>query len=218
MKIFLDFDDVIFNAKKFRNDLIKVFNKHGITKQEFERSYYAFNRKERAGGEPYDPKSQINVLRKKYAINNAEFRRDVDAFLRDLSRYIFPDVEKFLQSFKKNDLFLITYGHERFQKKKIKNSKIDKYFRKVLVCRDDKISVIMDICRQYGFSPDKEDIILIDDHPEQIEETEKKERIIKTFHMCRPQGRFSDLICLEKDFEVNNLRKALRIIRDEKMK
>lgn len=218
MKIFIDFDDVIFNAKKFRKDLIGIFGKHGITKQEFESSYYSFGKKEEMRGKYYDPRRQIKVLKKKYVVNNERLKKDLDAFLKDLRGYIFPDVRDFLDNFEKKNLFLITYGHAQFQKKKIVNSGMSRCFNKILICRGNKVDIINDVCKKRGITPGEEDILLIDDHPEQIAEAERVRRLIKTFHMCRPQGRFSDLICLEKDYEVRNLKEVLKIIKKEGMK
>jgi len=217
MKIFIDFDDVIFHAKKFRRDLIGVFRKHGITNQEYENSYYSFKINSKRPGDYYDPKKQIKLLKKRFSIDNAALTKDIDIFLSDLSKYIFPDVYDFLQLFSKNDLFLITYGHPSFQRKKIRNSGIKKYFNKVIVCTGKKINTINEICDEYGISQLTEDVLLIDDHPEQIEMAEK-EKMIRTFHMCRREGRYSDLLCIDKDWEVKNLNEVLKIIKQEKFR
>lgn len=218
MKIFIDFDDVIFNAKRFKKDLIDVFLKNGITRQEFDNSYYTFQKKAQVEGKFYDPKNQIKVLKKRFKINKEKLEKDLDYFLADMSKYIFPDVHDFLSCFPKKDLYLITYGHVRFQRKKIRNSGMSKYFKKILISKDHKVNIVLEECKKYGFSPEKEDILLIDDRPEQIEKTEEAKKKIKTFRMCRPQGRYSDLLCIDKDWEVKNLREIKKIIKQEKLK
>lgn len=60
-----------------------------------------------------------------------------------------------------------------------------------------------------------EPLILIDDRPDQLETAKKRKKSILTFRLCRPQGRYSDLICLEKDYEVTNLKKILKILKEE---
>lgn len=217
MKIFVDFDDVIFNAKKFKEDLIHVFMKNGVTRHEFENSYYTFQKKAQVEGKYYDPKKQVAVLRRRNIIDHKKLERDIDVFMSDLKKYVFPDVKEFLGNFKKNDLYLISYGHVKFQKTKIKGSLVRKYFRKVVISKDNKINIIRETAKKDNFLS-RESVILIDDRPEQLEQTEKKKKSIVTFHMCRPEGRYSDLICLNRDYEVKNLKEVAKIIKDEEIK
>lgn len=216
MKIFVDFDDVIFNAKKFKEDLIRVFVRHGITRHEFENSYYTFQKKAQLEGKYYDPKKQIEVLRRRNNIDHLELDRDLDAFMADLGKYVFPDACKFLESYKKKDLYLITYGHVKFQQAKIRGSGLRKYFRRVVISKDDKINIIKKTISRDNFSRG-ERVILIDDRPEQIEKVEAVRKSVVTFHMCRPEGRYSDLICTAMDYEVKSLKEAAEIIKKEGM-
>lgn len=218
MKIFVDFDDVIFNARKFKEDLIHIFLKHGITRRDFENSYYTYSKRAQEFGKYYNPKDQINVLKKKNSIDHKKLNKDIDNFMKDLRVYVFDDFYEFVSAFSKKDLFIITYGHKKFQLAKIRGAKVGRYFREILISKDNKINIVSSVIKKYKFSPGKEDIILIDDRPEQIERTEKKGRKIRTFRMCRPEGRYSDLICLDKDWEVKNLKEAGMIIKKEKMR
>jgi len=214
MKIFIDFDDVIFYTKKFKNDLISIFLKNGVTRQEFENSYYTFQKKAQARGEYYDPKKQIQVLKKRNQIDQRKLSRDIDKFLKSLEKYVFSDVLNFLSHFPKKDLYLITYGHEIFQMKKIKGAGIKKYFKRIIVSKNNKLAIILETAQKDKFSPG-EKMILIDDRPEQLERVEQRKKSVITFHMCRPQGRYSDLICADKDYEVKNLKEILSIINRE---
>lgn len=214
MKIFVDFDDVIFNAKRFKKDLIKVFLKNGISKSEFNNSYYTFQKRAQEFGQYYNPKKQVEVLRRKNKIDGKKLNRDLDDLLVDLRKYVFPDVENFLKKFYKKDLFLITYGHVVFQMKKIKRAGLQKKFNRVLITKDNKIDKIIKFSKEREFSP-KEKIILIDDRPEQLEKAKKKSKSIITFRICRPEGRYSDLICMEKDWEVKNLRSVFGVLKRE---
>jgi hypothetical protein len=215
MKIFVDFDDVIFNAKRFKEDLIRIFVKNGISRHEFENSYYTFQKKAQAEGKFYDPKKQIEVLRRKGQIDHEKLKKDIDGFMKDLSSYVFPDTYDFLKVFSKKDLFLMSYGHEKHQRNKIKGAKISKFFSKSFITRSNKIENILRLSKELNFKKN-EKIILIDDRPEQIERAEQKMKKIVTFRMSRKEGRYSDLICLDKDYEVKNFKEALVII--QKMK
>ena len=94
---------------------------------------------------------------------------------------------------------------------------MEKYFNQVLVTKKNKIDKIMEIVKKLNFF-NNESVILIDDRPEQLERAEEKKNMITTFRMCRPEGRYSDLICMDKDYEVKNLGEVARIIKKEKMK
>ena len=214
MKVFIDFDDVIFNAKRFKEDLIRVFLKNGITRSEFENSYYTFQKRAQEWGQHYDPKKQILVLRKKNKIDSKKLNKDLDVFMSNLKGYVFSDAYDFMKVFSKKDLFLITYGHVKFQMKKIESSGVEKYFEKVLVTKNNKIDEIMKMCRKCKF-PSEEKIILIDDRPEQLEKAEKEKKSILTFRLCRPEGRYSDLICADKDYEAKNLKEVEKILEKE---
>ena len=54
---FIDFDDTLFNTKKFKKELIKIFLKNNINKKQFTEFYYDQNNK-------HDPEKQINKLHK----------------------------------------------------------------------------------------------------------------------------------------------------------
>jgi FMN phosphatase YigB (HAD superfamily) len=216
MKIFIDFDDVMFNAKRFKNDLIKVFRKNGINRSEFENSYYAFAKKDQVRKIYYGPRKQINVLRRRGEIDRKKFTRDIDKFMEDLRGYVFPDCFGFISAFKKKDLYLITYGHEKFQLEKIKGARIKKFFKKVIISEKNKIDEILQTAKKEKFLLD-ENIVFIEDRPEQIEEAEKRKKSIKTFHMCRPEGRYSNLACKREDYEVKNLKEALNIVKKLKI-
>lgn len=216
MKVFIDFDDVIFNAKRFKHDLIRIFLKNGITRSEFDSSYYTFLKKDQDRGKYYDPKSQIRVLRRRSLINHKKLDLEVDALMENLEGYVFPDVPDFLNNFSKKDLFLITYGHVKFQKNKIKGAGIGKYFQKTIISKNNKADDILETVKKIKLSAE-EGIILIDDRPDQIERAKRRNKKITAFRMCRKEGRYSDLICLRKDYEVKNLKEALKIIKDKNL-
>ncbi len=216
MKIFIDFDDTIFNTKKFKHDLISIFLKHGVTLSDFENSYYAFQKPNKTKGLHYDPRAQIRALKKNNRGDGKKLEEEISVFLSKLETYVFGDVLKFLQMFPRRNLFILSYGHDVFQRKKIKGAGISGLVRRVFVNGNNKIELVMYLARKYAFSP-KEDIILIDDRSEQLSRTKKTQQRVKTFHICRKEGRYSDLVCLEKDYSVKNLKEAARIIKKEKM-
>ena len=43
--IFIDFDDTIYNTKRFKEEYYKMFEKSGVLKDVFEQTYYSENEK-----------------------------------------------------------------------------------------------------------------------------------------------------------------------------
>jgi FMN phosphatase YigB (HAD superfamily) len=160
----------------------------------------------------YDPKNQALVLRRRGSINQKKLKEDLDKFMKDLSAYVFKDFYDFRKLFRKSDLYLITFGHPKFQAKKINSSGIGRYFKKVIISKKDKVDDIMRIMKEDKFS-DSEEVVFIEDYPEQVEEAKKRSKRLKCFHMCRPEGRYSNLACRHMDFEVNNLKETLNILK-----
>jgi FMN phosphatase YigB (HAD superfamily) len=215
MKIFLDFDDVIFNAKRFKKDMINVFFRNGVTKKEFDNSYYTFRKKGRSLVRYYSFKKQIARLGSQKNIDAEKLKSELNSFFGDLKKYVFSDVEPFLSNFSKKDLHLITYGQVDFQGIKIRGTGLRKRFNQIIITKNKKADDMVGLAKRKKFSP-KENIIFIDDHPEQIERAMKVRKKIVTFRLRRKEGRYSDLPCPHKDFEKKNLREVLGVIKKEK--
>jgi FMN phosphatase YigB (HAD superfamily) len=216
MKIFIDLDDVILNTKEYKKALRQIFLKNGIPINQFEASYYTLKK---IGGETekyYNPKDQIRRLKKNFKTDVKKMEKEVDGLLSHSKKYLFSDAEWFLKQFKKKDLFLVTYGHERVQSGKIEGAKIGKYFKKIVISRKNKFYEIFEIIKRISIEKN-ETVMFIDDNPEYLQKIEKKYGFVKTFHMRRPEGRYLDETCKDADFEVNNLREVARIIKKEKM-
>ncbi|MFA5962216.1 MAG: hypothetical protein WC848_06035 [Parcubacteria group bacterium] len=216
MKIFIDFDDAIFNTKKFKHDFIAIFGRYGINQDEFQDSYYTYSNKSQIQGRHYDFKMQVKTLQKSKGIDGKKLKADVEKFMQKLNAYLLPDVKTFLQEFPKKDLFILSYGEPKFQKAKIRGAGIDRLVNRVFITKRKKVDVILELNRKYAYSK-KEAIILIDDHPDQFEIKGKARERITTFHLSRKEGRYHDLPCEERDYAVKNLGAVVRIIKKEKM-
>jgi len=212
MKIFIDFDDVIFNTKKFKKDLLeKVFIKNGATKEDFSRTYHCFFVINKKNGKYYDPKKQIKALKKLENVEGEKLEKDFYRFIKDLKRYVFKDVLAFLEKITEHEVFLISYGDPEFQKMKVKGSDVSDFFKKIILGKFNKIDFINNIIDKSRISS-KEQTILIDDLPKNLKKKGKFKARIKTFHLRRSEGRYGDLDCEDVDFEVKNLKEAEKII------
>ena len=125
-KIFLDFDDVLFNTRDFVRDYKKIFYSFGVSEKLFNKNYYGYPVKNNGRLMKYNPEKHLECLEKEPGINIAGIKKGVRDFVKNTSQYIFPDAIDFLKSFPRKELFLLSYGETKFQKLKIKNSGIEK--------------------------------------------------------------------------------------------
>lgn len=209
MKIFIDFDDVLFYSKKFIEDEKRIFKKYGISEEVFKRHYYFYSKKGRKKIRFYDLKKQLIGIKKELSIDTKKLEADLRSFLKNTGKYIFKDALSFLNDFKKEDLFLISYSKTEFQKLKIKNSGISKYFKKIIITNEKKSKEILE-----NIENKKENIYFIDDRPDYITDVKKIIPRVKTIFMRRKFGRYSNLSCEASDWEGKTLREVTRILKN----
>ncbi len=211
MRIFIDFDDVIFNAKKFKKDLIKVFIKNGISRPEFNRSYRGFSGNPRRKPGCYDPQEQIDFLSSEKDIDRKKLMKDIDSLMVDLKKYVFKDSYKFIKHFPKKELYLVTYGNKKFQEKKVRNSGIGKYFKRIVIINRPKADAIEKLIKRDKIKKG-EGLYFIDDRIGHVKNVKKKYPRAATFFIKRKEGRYKDKKNKYCDFEAENLRDVLKVI------
>lgn len=208
MKIFIDFDGVIFNTELFKKPLIKIFFENGISKKDFDKSYQQFKKQKI----PYSPIKHIEFLikNKKRRYKNDRLYSGILKLLKNLKLYIFKDAEIFLKSFSKNNLYLLSYGDLNFQKQKIKGAKISDYFRRIIITNKNKAEIVKQIIKKDKFGK-LEKIIFIDDQPRNIKEVSSI-RNITTIQLIRPPSKSILKFSKKTDFKVRNFREIREII------
>ncbi len=202
MKIFLDFDGVIFNTELFKKQLIKIFFKNGVPKEIFKKSY----RNSKGKNLPYSVAKHLKFLAKNEKINSKKISADLKKLLNNLKQYVFGEARIFLKHFSKNDLYLISYGDLNFQKQKIKGAKVSKFFKRVIVTAADKGKIIEKIAKKDKFKKG-ETIIFIDDKPGHIKEVKRKNII--TFQIIRSNLKIPQIA----DFNVRNFKTIEKFIK-----
>ena len=206
MKIFLDFDDSLFHTKKFRGELVKIFLKNGVPRKKFFDTYYDYPKKTSSGLKKYNPNWQIRLLEKSLNINSVKIKKDLRGFIRNTKKFVFPDVKNFLESFKRKNLYLISYGYTDFQREKIKNCGLFEKFYRVVIADDNKNVIVR------RFVEEKEIFAFIDDRIENINCVKKHFPNSATFLLKRKEGRYNDKKTKAVDFEVKNLKEAGKIM------
>lgn len=188
MKIFLDFDDTLFNTKAFGERLRRVFDAHGIPRDVQARTATAL--KDGTAGGWYSPEKHIALLAEACHFDDARLRSDIDDALLDMQGLLFPGVVDFLSLMKERShtLFIISYGDRAFQMKKIHGTGIEHFFEKILVTQEDKV-----VALDGEHRAEKEDTWFVEDRVRYIASVKKTWPGITTVLMCQADGRYRDI-------------------------
>jgi FMN phosphatase YigB (HAD superfamily) len=173
MKIFLDFDDVLFHTKKFTIDYRAIFRKRGVKKEIYTKYYYAYPCNEKKDFKRYNPQEHVKAIGKNFPINAQKLKKDISKFIEDTRPYVFTDVQSFIKNFSKKDLYLISFPKIKFQLAKIKNSGLEKFFKRTILANAGKAEALNRQIRKDKIKKG-ERIYFIDDRLEKIEEMKEK--------------------------------------------
>jgi len=206
-KIFIDFDDTLFNTAALKKDLIKIFKESGVSRANFLSSYKDYPTVTRSGFKKYDPNQQINILHKRLGIDKSGIKKELGKLIKSSSKFVFEDSGDFIKKFGEKNVYLISFARTGFQCQKIEYSGLARKFAKVVVSDDSKAKVIGKIKRGEG-----KEIVFIDDRMDQIDSVKKKFPESLTILMKRREGRFKGQRTKYADFTVKNLKEAEKII------
>lgn len=154
MKIFVDFDDTIFDKScGFVQAYKDIFMRFGVEEKNFfDTLHFA--------GEFYTPQKHVmRIAKTQPSVCVEHILQNITQFLLQSQQFIFPDVVRSLQKFDRNDLIILSYGETDFQMQKIANSGIVKHVSDVIVTQGDKSREIEKYIQR---DPDH-DIVAIDD-------------------------------------------------------
>jgi hypothetical protein len=210
MKIFIDFDDVIFNTGKFVINLRNFFQENGISEDLFRKYYYT--EIENSEIKLFDPWNMFERLEREQGFDAKNIREKFSKQLADLESFVFPDVAEFLKKMGKQNIFLISFGLPVFQNEKIVGCGVDKLVNGCIVTRGSKAVAIEKTIQQLEI-PNGEQLIFIDDRVEQVQEIKKRFPACCTMLLCRKEGRYCDAKNEYCDYEVHSL-EAREIIKN----
>lgn len=125
-KLFIDFDDTLFDRGRFVPDMFSIIRKYGFDDEEIEGSYKIVYSDGYEGIWSHLAYLHENV--RSFDLNAAT--KDIEKFLDAAKSYLFPGAVPFLEKVNRNiyDLRLLTVGGLEFQKLKVSKSGIEKYF------------------------------------------------------------------------------------------
>lgn len=152
-KIYIDFDGTLFNSDKFYQDFINILEKYNLNQEEIEKIKQDL----------FDSLNLFNLetllifLIDKY---NLPLNIKDDVSLLYNSSYVYKDILPCLDKLKDSyELILLTYGNKIYQDKKIKCSKLSKYFSDIIITETDKSNLL---------NIDYLNSIFIDNNPKEI--------------------------------------------------
>lgn len=213
MKIFIDFDDVLFNTGKFVVGYKAIFKSHGISDKVYKKYYYDYPVNKGKKFKSYNWEIHIREISKRFPLDVRKIKSDITDFIKNTGKYVFRDVYEFVRKFSKKDLYLISFPRIKFQETKIKNSGISKYFKRVVLTSSLKSTAISKLIAKEKIKKN-EAIYFIDDRLEIIEDMKKKlPRVIAIF-LKRKEGRHKYPPGGNFDYEARNLREAGKIIKN----
>lgn len=151
-KIYIDFDSTLFNTDEFYGEFLNICEKYNVDSKQ------VINIKNETFKKACD--FNLDILSKKTSeIHNLkkEFLDEVEKLYS--SKYLFDDTISFLESiYLKYELVLFTYGNESYQNKKINATRIDKYFKDIIITENRKDSLNIDYVNS----------VFIDNNPNEI--------------------------------------------------
>ena len=176
MILILDFDGVLFDSEKFKEDYLRIFSDAGIASDDVRIAY-------RAGRA--HPKGYHHVLTARTAshINAKELARRIQALLDTSPRYLYPDTKKFLQWCVRAGIILaIVSRGPAFQKKKIAASGITRSFKKITVIpKGPKSEAVHAIMRAHP----RHHATFVDDTAEVVDEVKQSLPTLTAVQMTR---------------------------------
>lgn len=210
MNIVIDFDDVIFNTKKFKQDLAGIFSAHGISGEEYENSYYGPNDEQPI--KIHDMEDQVRRLKKSHSFDEKSLRKSLDDFMQDSSSYVFEDVMPFIGLHENDKLSVLSFGSKVFQEKKVRSSKIQNYISNIMITGKTKAEALADVFKENN-NLLKEGVLFLDDRTEQISEVKKMFPAVTTVLIKRSEGRYQEMKKDEYcDYEAHNFKEVEKII------
>ena len=204
MKVFIDFDDTLFNTRDFVIDYSRLFIAAGLTPEAYAATYQEAHRRMGKSIEVYEAQMHTDAIAKQYPdIDIKTLKANILEFLKDTSVYVFPDVVPFLkQAREKNiQLYILSFGQSQFQSDKITGTGLTPYFQNIFIAQEKKYEPIIEVMKRCA--PD-EPIWFFDDRAEFVRDVNQRLPQVKTVQVTRSEGRYRDTRSPDADLIVSD--------------
>ena len=123
-KIFIDFDGTLFDRTSFKQKLFGEISHLGLDQNKVLKEYQKARSR-------FLPEDFIDSLMG--AIGEQEMKKFLKALNSEIPQLLFNDTVNFLSTINvlKYEINLLTFGHPKFQKRKVRLTRIRPYFHKV---------------------------------------------------------------------------------------
>ena len=172
-----DFDGVLFDIKRFKEDNSAVFKKHGVSAEFYEK----MREKMRNGKIIFSISGAVRMLRRmRLKLSERKIRQELHNLLSS-GAYLDPSADKLLHKLRKAGFchMILSFGTQAFQYKKIHvgcGHTFRRHFWKMRVTRQPKFLFIKKIIKSYPETP----AFFIDDTKEHIDLVKKNLPRVKT--------------------------------------
>ncbi|MFA7315034.1 MAG: HAD family hydrolase [Candidatus Magasanikbacteria bacterium] len=157
--IIIDFDDTLFDTQGFKHELVRSLESLGISAELFWQTYNEA-RMLTDGNFSYSFERHARILERQ-GFDYDKVLQNFSLVKAKVKYFLFSDTIDFLESLKKSghDLYLLSLGDSNFQKLKLEQCGIEKYFKQVFFRGKDKELVVKEILDKNK----KSDIFFIND-------------------------------------------------------
>ena len=193
MTVYVDFDRTLFDCDRFLDDFYSLIMKYNINRNSFKECQ---NRSRRCGFNPY---TILSDLEQKTNFDKSIYH-DIDKLISNTSNYLYPDAIPFLKYLKELDykVVILTKGNKEYQKSKIANANIDKYYDKIIVTMRHKGFLFLNYVQG----------IFIDDNPSEINSLMKR-RPKKMIRIKRINSKYSNIQIKYDVLNIENLQEII---------
>ncbi|NCO05231.1 MAG: hypothetical protein GW939_03740 [Candidatus Magasanikbacteria bacterium] len=144
---FIDFDHTLYNTHQLSLKIEDVFSHMGITGEEYQRIMQEAVRGTSGDYFNYSYERHSDIAKRDYPHINEQ---TLLAQLKELGAQSFQDkeAEQFMEDIREIStvVYLLTAGNSIFQKQKIDQTTLGKYFDDIIICNGDKPAHIMKYC------------------------------------------------------------------------
>lgn len=191
MTIYFDFDRTLFDTEKFIKDMEQIIIDENI---ELDLFYQCKKYCKGKGFNPFVILDNIPNISK-----DNDIYRKIEELIQNTYQYVFDDVKPFLEKYQgKYNYVLLSRGNSDFQLAKVKYSKLQDYFEKIIITMEDKGK--LDIDYQHG--------IFIDDYLDELKSISKNKPyqvIMINRYLLNGKKKISKIQCVSSLNEINSL-------------
>lgn len=210
MKIFIDFDDVLFNTMDFNEQFEGAFGSCGVDENLFRSTYK--KARQREGIYNYSFDRHLSILEHDYGHDSKAIESAVKSLSYGADQFIFDDAEDFLKTLQKgnHELYLVSFGAPSIQEGKVDGSGLRKYFKKIIVGEISKGEKVKELLGDEN----GENSLFLDDRAAHIQSVKKNCPLITTILVGRSEGRYHDKRTDSCDHVVAELTEVSDIIKN----